>query len=142
MTTTANPNGIASARQQLVEVAGWPGYFATKDGGEVTAEAGKAWDGGSLKPETMAGPAETGNVTVGRPYRPGVHGPIRKSWAKQVGRLRTTVSVWDTDPDLGPVGTPTVYANALLVRLTPPAADASSSDPGTIELEFAVEEEA
>jgi len=142
MTTTANPNGIAAARQQLVEVAGWPGYFATKTGGEVTAEVGKEWDGGSLKPENLAGPAETGNVTCGRPYRPSVHGPIRKAWAKQVGRLRTTVSVWDTDPDLGPIGQPTVYANALLVRLTPPEADASSSAAGRIELEFAVEEEA
>lgn len=142
MTTNSNPNAIASARQQLVEVAGWPGYWATKTGGEVAGDAEKAWDGGSLKPEVMGGPAETGNVIVSRPYRPAVHGPIRKAWAKQVMRLRTTVSVWDTDPDLGPIGQPTVYANALLVRLTPPAADASSSSPNMIELEFAVEEEA
>jgi len=142
MTTTANPNGVASARQQLVEVAGWPGYFATKTGGEIAAEVEKTWDGGSLKPENMSGPAETGNVVVARPYRPGVHGPIRKAWARQVGRLRTTVSVWDTDPDLGPIGTPTVYANALLVRLTAPEHDASSSTASTVELEFAVEEEA
>ena len=139
---STNPNAVAAARQQLVEVAGWPGYFASKEGGEITAEAAKVWDGGSLKAETMAGPADVGNVTVGRPYRPAVHGPIRKVWAKQVGRLRTTVSVWDTDPDLGPIGTPTVYANALLIRLTPPQHDAGSSDAGMIELEFAVEDEA
>jgi hypothetical protein len=142
MTQTQNPNAVAASRQQLIEVAEWPDYWASKEGGEVAADVEKAWDGGSLKPENMAGPSETGNVTVSRPYRPASHGPIRKAWAQQVGRLRTTVSVWDTDPDLGPIGTPTVYANALLVRLTPPAHDASSSSPGTIELEFAVEEEA
>lgn len=135
-------NAVASARQQLVEVAGFPGYFANKEGGEIEAESSKVWDGGTLKPETMAGPAETGNVTVSRPYRPAVHGPILKRLAKQVGRWRTTVSVYDTDPDLGVVGQPVVYANALLVRLTRPEADASSSDPSTLELEFAVEEEA
>lgn len=140
MTTT--PNAPAAARQQLVEVAGIPGYFATKEGGEITAEATKVWDGGSLKPESMSGPAETSNVTVSKPYRPLVHGPILKSLAKQVGAWRTTVSVWDTDPDLGPVGEPTVYADALLVRLARPNHDAASSDSGTFELEFAVDEEA
>lgn len=142
MTTSPNPNAIASARQQLVEVSGWPGYWATKSGGEISADAEPAWDGGSLKPEKLAGPADTGNIVVSRPYRPAVHGPIKKAWAKGVGRLRTTVSVFDTDPDLGPVGQPDVYANALLVRLTPPAADASSSTPNMIELEFSVEETA
>lgn len=142
MTTTSNPNGVAAARQQLVEVAGWPGYFASKSGGETTAETGEAWDGGSLKPEKTGGPATVANVIVSRPYRPLTHGPIRKAWAKQVGRLRTTVSVWDTDPDLGPVGQPTVYANALLVRATPPDHDASSSETSMVEMEFSVEEEA
>lgn len=140
MTTT--PNAPASARQQLVEVAGFPGYFATKEGGEITAETSKVWDGGSLKPESMSGPAETSNVTVGRPYRPLVHGPLLKALARQVGSYRTTVSVYDTDPDLGPVGEPTVYANALLVRLARPQHDAGSSDASTFELEFAVDEEA
>lgn len=140
MTTT--PNAPASARQQLVEVAGIPGYFATKTGGEITSESSKVWDGGSLKPESMSGPAETGNVTVTRPYRPGLHNAVLKRLAKQVGRYRTTVSVWDTDPDLGPVGQPTVYADALLVRLMRPDADAASSDSSTFELEFAVDEEA
>ncbi len=139
---TQTPNAPASARQQLVEVKGFPGYFATKEGGEIEAETSKVWDGGTLKPETMAGPATTGNVTVSRPYRPAVHGAILKRLAKQVGRWRTTVSVWDTDPDLGPVGEPIVYANALLVRMARPEADASSSDASTFELEFAVDEEA
>lgn len=139
---TQAQNAPASARQQLVEVAGFPGYFANKSGGEVTAETSQVWDGGALKPENMAGPSTTGNVTVSRPYRPAIHGPILKALARQVGRYRTTVSVWDTDPDLGPVGEPVVYADALLVRLMRPDADASSSEASAFELEFAVEAEA
>lgn len=135
-------NAPAAARQQLVEVAGFPGYFATKTGGDVEAETSEVWDGGSLKPENMSGPATTGNVIVARPYRPGIHAPILKNLAKNVGRHRTTVSVWDTDPDLGPIGEPVVYANALLVRLARPEADAASSDAGMLELEFATEGEA
>lgn len=139
---TQAQNAPASARQQLVEVAGFAGYFANKEGGDVEAETSQVWDGGSLKPENMAGPATTGNVTVSRPYRPAIHGPILKRLAKQVGRHRTTVSVWDTDPDLGPIGEPVVYADALLVRLARPEADASSSDASTFELEFATDGEA
>lgn len=141
MTTT--PNAPAAARQQLVEVAGFPGYFATKTGGEVTAETSKVWDGGKLKAETLGGPAESSNVVVGRPYRPAIHGPILKRMVRAgVGRYRTTISVYDTDPDLGPIGEPVVYADALLVRLTRPDLDASSSTASALELEFAVDEEA
>ena len=131
-------NAPASQRQQLVAVSGWTGYFATKSGGEVTADTNPVWDGGSLKPSNLAGPATTANIVVSRPYRPGLHAATLKSWEKVVGRKRTTVWVRDTDPDLGPIGTPTVYADALLVRVTRPDHDAASSDPGMIELEFAV----
>ena len=132
---------VASQQHQLVSVSGFPGYFATKEGGEIEAEASKVWDGGSLKPETVTAPAETGNITVSKPYRPATHGPLLKRLARQVGVYRTTVSVWDTDPQLGPIGQPVVYADAVLVRLMRPEYDASSSDPGTFELEFAVDGE-
>ncbi|MEG1971248.1 MAG: hypothetical protein RR101_14145, partial [Burkholderiaceae bacterium] len=108
---------IAAQRQQLVQVSEFPDYFATKEGGEIEAEGNKVWDGGKLTPDVMAGPAETGNVTVSRPYRPGRDKPLLDRFGKLVGRSWHTVSVYDTDPDLGPVGKPTVYANALLVRL-------------------------
>ena len=139
--TTAQ-NAPASARQQLVEVSGIPGYMTTKEGGEVTAEPGKAYDGGSLSPEVMSAPSEIGNVTVSKLYRPAIHGPILRELRRKVGRHRTTVSVWDTDPDLGPIGQPTVYPDALLVRVTSPDLDAGSADPSSFELEFAVAEEA
>lgn len=140
MTTPAN--AVAAQRQQLVKVSGFPGYFATKEGGDVEAETSKVYDGGELRPEVLASPSETGNVTVSRPYRPGIHKPILDRLAKQVGRFRTTVSVQDTDADLIPIGKPTTYPAALLVRMTRPEHDAGSSDAGTFELEFAIGEEA
>lgn len=140
--TTSQLNDPAASRQQLVEVAPFPGYFATKTGGEITADVTKVWDGGARRPENMAGPPSTADVVVGRPYRPGIHGPILKDLARRVGSWRTTISVWDTDPELGPIGTPVVYANALLVGLTRPDLDASSSDPSSLSLAFAVEGEA
>jgi len=131
-------NAPASQRQQLVAVSGWGRYFSTKSGGEVSADTSPVWDGGNLKPSVLAGPATTANIVVSRPYRPGLDAAVVKAWEKVVGRKRTTIWVRDTDPDLGPIGTPTVYADALLVRVTRPDHDAASSDPGMIELEFAV----
>lgn len=136
------PNAPAAQRQQLVKVSGFEGYFATKSGGDVEAETSKVWDGGKLTPDVLSSPSETGNVTVTRPYRPALHKPELDRLAKQVGRYRTTVSVQDTDADLIPIGKPTTYAGALLVALRRPEHDASSSDAGTFELEFAVEGEA
>lgn len=138
----ADTNAPASQRQQLVQVSGIPGFMTTKEGGDIEAETTKTRDGGSLTTETMSSPSETGNVTVSKLYRPSIHATILKEWGRRVGILRTTVSVWDTDPDLGPIGEPTVYANALLVRLARPEFDANSSDPSMFELEFGVDGEA
>lgn len=139
MTSSATEsNAVASARQQLTEVAGIPGYMGTRTGGERTSEATKGFDGGELVPVVLSGPAETGNIVTGKLYRPLVHGPILKEWDAQVGRFRTTLKVWDTDPDLGPIGQPRVYADALLVRLAWPDGDANSSDLANFELEWAV----
>lgn len=129
----------AAQRQFLVGVEGVTGYFATKTGGETSADTTDVYDGGSPTPEKLAAPATTANVTVSRPWDPERDGPVVARLASQVGRWRTTVSVQPTDADLIPVGSPTVYANALLVRVQDPEADAASGDAATIELEFAIE---
>lgn len=129
----------ASQRQQLWAVHGVPGYFATKAGGDVSSDTSKVWDGGKLRPATLSTPAETANVTLSRPYRPAEHATIMRRLLAQVGTYRTTVSGWDADPELGPIGEPTVYADALLVHVTPPEHDAGSSDAATWELEFSVD---
>lgn len=132
----------ATQRQHRTNVDGIPGYWASRTGGEVTAEVTKVWDGGELRPSSLSAPAETGNLVLGRPYYPERHADLRRSMSRQVGRLRTTVTQQDTDVDLVPIGRPTVWPNALLVRCTPPENDASSSDAGVWELEFAVDGEA
>lgn len=129
----------AAQRQFLVGVEGVTGYFATKTGGETSADTSDVFDGGQLTPEKMAAPSSTANVVVGRPYDPERDAPVIARLRPQVGRWRTTVSVQPTDADLVPVGGPTTYANALLVRVQDPEADAASGDPSMLELEFAIE---
>lgn len=137
-----NPNAPATQRQQLVEVTGIPGYMTTKTGGDTEAETSKARDGGSLKTETFAAPAETGDVVVTKMYRPRIHARILKDWNARVGRHRTTIKIWDTDPDLGPIGDPVVYADALLKKVVRPEFDANGGDPSYFELTFGVDGEA
>lgn len=129
----------SAQRQFLVKVAGIDGYFATKSGGDTSADASDVYDGGRLDPEKLAAPATTDDITVGRPFDPVRDRPVIRTLRPLVGRHRTSVSVQDTDADLIPIGDPTVYANALLVGLTDPEADASSGDAASFELTFAVE---
>ncbi len=135
-------NAISTQRQFLVRVSGINGYFSTKGGGEVEADTSKAWDGGQLAPEVLSSPAETSNITVSRPYRPTIHQANRKRLSGLVGRWRTTISVQDVDADMRAIGRPTTYADALLVRASPPEVDAASGDTAMWELEFAVSGEA
>ncbi len=127
--------GKTSQRSFLVKVAGVDGYYATKDGGESTAEVGKVWDGGELKPDLLGGPNDVQELTVGRPYDPVRDQPVIDRLEPLVGRWRTTVSVQPTDADLVPVGKPSVY-DAMLSSVNPPEVDAASSDPSTYELVF------
>ena len=129
----------AALRQFLVGVVGVAGYFATMWGGETSADTTDVYDGGKLTPEKLAAPATTANVVISRPYDPERDQPIITRLRPQVGRFRATVSVQPTDADLVPVGSPEVYANALLVKVQAPEADAASGDAATLELEFAVE---
>lgn len=128
----------AAQRQFLVKVSGIDGFFSTKSGGDISADANKVYDGGSLTPDVVAAPAEVDNITVGRPYDPNRDAALLKRYRALVGRWATTVSVTPTDRDLVAVADPVVYDNALLVGITDVEADASSGDAATFELEFAV----
>lgn len=128
----------AAQRQSLVKVSGIDGFFLTKAGGDKSADTTKVYDGGNPRPAVIAGPAEADNITVSRGYDNDRDDPILVRLRQQVGRFRATVSVTPTDEDLIAQGTPEVYPDALLVRLGEPAADGSSSDGKSYELEFAV----
>jgi hypothetical protein len=138
-TTSASGHKLTAQRQSIVTALGIEGAFATKTGGETSAEVTKVYDGGSTTPENLAGPPTTDNVTCGRPYRATRDAAIIKRLRPRVGSFRTTITVQPTDADLIPYGPPTVYADALLVRLAESEVDAASGEPGMIELEFAIE---
>lgn len=131
MTTSAQ-------RQSLVTVVGIPDYWATVSGGNVTAAGTQVWNGGDLIPEVIAAPATTADVKVDRAYDPDRDQDLIQQLRAQVGRLRTTVSVQDTDEDLIPIGKPTVYTSALLTTLDPPDYDASSGREKRWGLTFSV----
>jgi len=130
--------GKAAQRQFLVKVSGIEGYFATKSGGDTTADAVDVWDGGSLTPEKLSSPAVTSDVVVSRPYDNTRDGPIIRFMRVLVGRARSTITVQDTDADLIARGTPVTYANALLIGITVPEFDAASGDAATFEMTWAV----
>jgi hypothetical protein len=129
----------AAQRQFLVKIGGISDFFATKTGGALTSEVTAVWDGGKLTPEKVASPPLPEDVTVSRPYDPQRDGPVLKRLRPVVGRWRTTVAVQPTDPDLVPLGEPTIYANAVLVGLSDPEADAASGDGAMLELTFSPE---
>lgn len=126
----------AAQRQQRVKVHGIEDLWASKTGGEKSAETSTVWDGGKHTPVILSGPAQTGNIVVGRPYYPHRDGAIKRDLLKLVGRKRMTLSITDTDQDLVAVGRPQVYPECLLIRVSPPDHDASSGDAGVLELEF------
>lgn len=129
---------IASQSHSLVKVAGMEGYWANRSGGEVSADVSQAWDGGADFPDQVPGKATTSDVTVSRPYRRGRDDVLRRRLLKQVGKLRATVSDQPTDSNGQALGEPDVWPNALLRQVSAIGSDASSSDPKTIELVFAV----
>lgn len=129
-------------RQFLVSIAGINGYgyWASKSGGEVTADSSKVFDGGTLVPDVLASPPEVGDITITRPYDPERDQPIINMLLGQVGNWRTTISVTPTYGDLSVVRgvKGRTYANCLLTGVREPEPDASSGDASDYELTFAV----
>lgn len=128
----------SAQRQFLVKVGGIDGYFATKSGGNISADTNKVYDGGAISPDVLAGPAEAENISVSRAYDYNRDEPVLKRLRQQVGRWQTTISVTPTDRDLVAIAQPNVYPEALLVGITEPETDSASGDAATFELEFAI----
>ena len=128
----------ASQRQIIGSVDGIEGYFAQVSGGEISANSEKVFDGGSLKPDTLCGVRDIGNVSLSRPYQPVRDGAILRQLRPLVGRWRADVIVQDTDCDLVPIGEPRVYQDAVLVGIQEPDGDANSSGPAGFSLTFSV----
>lgn len=130
--------GTSAQRQFLISVAGIPGYFARRPAHEVTADAAREFDGGSLTPEVLTGPGIPQDLVVGRAYKPERDADVLAKLRPLVSRWRTTITVQPTDRDLVKVGRPTVYTG-ILIRTSDPDADSNSGDAARWELTFAVE---
>jgi hypothetical protein len=128
----------ASARQFLVKVEGIDGYFATKQGGNVSSDVTKAYDGGSLTPDIVTAPPTAENVTVTRHYDPDRDDTVMRTLLPLVGAWETTVSVTPTDADLVAAAPPRTYPKARLVGVTEPEVDSGSGDAAMFGLEFAI----
>lgn len=128
----------SAQRQFLITVAGVAGTFAGFRGGETTSDVTRDFDGGSLTPDILTGPATTADIRVSRGWRRDRDIDVVKKLRPRVGRFRTSVTVQPLDEDLVPAGTPDVYT-AILVGLTPTEADANSGNVSRLELVFAVE---
>jgi hypothetical protein len=128
----------AAARQFLVKVQGIDGYFSRKTGGNISSSSTRVYDGGSTRADIMTGPAEAGDITVGRGWDPERDSDTIATLRQMVGTWTTTLSVTPTDRDLVVVGEPTVYPDAVLVGLNEPEHDAGSGDAAMMELVFAV----
>lgn len=133
----------AAQRQFLVSIdqlgSHTQDYWGTKSGGGITAEATKVFDGGKLQPEVITAPPEVDDVTITRPYDPLRDQPIIQRLKRMVGQWRTTITVQPAESDLTAARVdPDVYPDAVLIGLTPSEVDASSGDPASYELVFAV----
>ncbi len=128
--------------QSLVSVTGIGGstsslgYWAKKTGAEVSATATQGFDGGSSVPYVTVERPTVKNIILTKRYRASVDQELVKRLQAIVGSWTTNVTVQDTDATLTPIGSPTVYPNAVLVRVQPPDVDADSSDVKMLEIEF------
>lgn len=146
-TATATP--AARSAHGLVwlnglNAGGRPRYFAAKTGGGVTAESSTEYDGGSLVPEAIAGPATIENIVVTIRYKPAQDHAAIKQLRKLVGSYTDTLNVLDTDAQFRPIPgvEPDVYPGALLVGVGGIDLDRNGTDARTCELTFQVAVEA
>jgi hypothetical protein len=126
-TVTISPVGPAPAV---------PETFAKMTGGESTAEVTKNWNGGALVPNVTAGRATYANLVLDRPFGATRDRPIARALAPLVGKARYTIVKQDLDAYDMAVGAPTVWTNAVLVRVSEPDYDETSSAGATLTLEF------
>jgi hypothetical protein len=136
MTTTAILNK-STKRSYLVAVEGIPGTWRTFSGGAGSASVTKDYDGGSDRADLLAGPPEWDDIEVVRTVAPARDDVWIEQLRKLIGRGRFNVTKQATDANWTKIGKPTTYPNCLLIGLTEPETDASSSDAAEVTLTFA-----
>jgi len=127
-----------SVNQFLVTVEGIDGYFMTFEGGNITSQTNKMYDGGATIPSVVANRPLVDDVTVTRGYEPLRDEDIMTEMRQLVGVFTTTLSKTPTDRNLVVTGRPIVYPNALLSGFQEINADANGTDAGIWGLVFTV----
>lgn len=129
---------VAATRQFLVTIQGIDGTFASKTGGDKTAEASRAYNGGSNRPAIVSSVPEVSDITVGRPYDPERDQAVILALLPLVGEWVTTVTVTPLRGNLARANAkPLVYSECLLIGVTPPEHEAGGGDPAMLEISFA-----
>lgn len=131
---TANRSFIVTVTGGPVKI---PDTFAQFSGAAVEADSSPVWEGGSLYPEQLGGPATTGDIEVTRPYRALRDQPLIHKLQKLVGSAFFTVTRQPTDADFVKVGKPATYPECLLKAVKVPESDASSGEGATWSMTFA-----
>ena len=125
-----------SQRDWLNTVSGITGTWRNVEGGGVTVEYNRDYDGGSDKADFLVGPPEAEDITFTRTFDPVKDDAWCRKLMKAVGRSRHTLTRQPIDANKTKVGKPMVYSNALLVGFTYPGSS-NSADPSEIVLVFA-----
>ncbi len=124
----------------LVEVAGIPGTFQTKTGGDTEVEHVTERDAGKYDRNVYQGPPITGDLTVGRGYQVPRDQDIRNTLIQRMQsghRWETTITARPLDEANGVLGKPQVF-QAVLKRIGNPEKNANSAQPSRFELTFTV----
>lgn len=127
-----------AVNQFLVTVEGIDGYFMTLEGGNITSQSNKMYDGGATIPSVVTNRPLVDDITVTRGYEPLRDEDIMTELRQLVGVFTTTLSKAPTDRNLVVIGRPIVYPNAVLTGFNERNADANGTDASVWGLVFTV----
>lgn len=131
-------NEKSSQSAFLITVAGIPGTFARKSGGNPTGQVTKDRDGGAIKPDVMPGPVDYGDLTVSRTYRSARDSAVAKRLLQLVNQLTTTVRSQDLTPAKVVIPGTAITYTGLLTGVSFPDSDANNNAAADLSLTFSI----
>jgi hypothetical protein len=111
------------------------GTWTTHEGGAMTAESSKVREGYGLPELELGSTPSVGDVTLTRPYRVERDGELEPFLYSQCGHGQGVLKLKALDGDGFAVGRPKVRGGVLL-EVTPPDFDLSSTDAAVMSLTF------
>jgi hypothetical protein len=128
----------SSVRQFLVKLDGIDGYWSALEGGNISSESTKVYDGGEKVPDVITSEPEVEDITITRNFDRERDEDLMAELRQLVGSYSTTLSKTATDPNLVATGKPVVYPKARLKGFNEPTYDAAGTDPAQWGLVFAI----